>query len=584
MLLVSATRPAPDTSLRGTVRFTITGPAPAPGVSYTVDPHDVPVVSPDGRTLALPLETPEEKALYIRPLNSLDLIRIEGGGRRPFFSPDGASLAFTRFGAIWRMNLGERQPSLVGQLDEVLWDVGFSAWHPDGRLLIPGIAGLWSLPSSGGDATLLLAADSAKFERFRGVSVLPDDRLLLHVQMGETSRIEALSSTATERRIVSSGFERGLAVEDILITRHRGQWRATRLDLERLEPTGQSIPLSDVPETTDNPLGRSFASIEGSSLVRELVWVSRSGVENPVGIAPAYMRWPRLSPDGTRIALGVLPSEILRSNLRNDVRLGVFDLRTRARTTLEGFSEPVWTATGASVITSAAAPPEAGLGEQVADGSRKMERLFSVEQGDAWPTSVSRDGTLVVSLRRVAPRGRRYAGPRRYLRARPRDTGTQTTAARRRPARRTVVTRRALAGIRVNRSQSHRNPRAIVSRFWGRLHGFAGGRRRGFVVSRRQGAVLSAGAQLDGRQDSSDEQICRLAGSTGTVQGKLRARQLWGSELRCGARRSFPHDAASRQRTSLRAGRPRLARRSARRARRGEVTSQVGEPALQKFP
>jgi hypothetical protein len=85
-----------------------------------------------------------------------------------------------------------------------------------------------------------------------------------------------------------------------------------------------------------------------------------------------------------------------RSNLRNDVRLGVFDVRTRARTALDGFSEPVWTADGGGVISAAAAPPQAGLAEQVADGSRKMKRLFTVEQGDAWPTSVSRDGMLVV--------------------------------------------------------------------------------------------------------------------------------------------------------------------------------------------
>ncbi len=72
-------------------------------------------------------------------------------------------------------------------------------------------------------------------------------------------------------------------------------------------------------------------------------------------------------------------------------------LRTRARTPLDGFSEPVWTADGDGVITSAQVPPQAGLGEQVADGSRKLERLFTLEHGDdAWPTSVSRDGTLVV--------------------------------------------------------------------------------------------------------------------------------------------------------------------------------------------
>jgi hypothetical protein len=238
-------------------------------------------------------------------------------------------------------------------------------------------------------------SDAATLERFVAVSVLPDGRLLLNLQIGAAARIEVLSSAATERQVVASGFERAMVVEDVLVARHTGQWRATRLDLERLQAAGASIPLSDVPET-DNPLGRSFAWIDARSLVRELVWVSRSGVALPVGIPPAYVRWPRLSPDGTRIALGMLRDDEPRANLRNDVRIGVFDPRTRARSSLDGFSEPVWTADGTRVITSTGGPPMAGLGEQVADGSRKMETLFTLDQGDAWPTSMSRDGALLV--------------------------------------------------------------------------------------------------------------------------------------------------------------------------------------------
>jgi eukaryotic-like serine/threonine-protein kinase len=397
MIAALARSPAPAPPYGpATVRLTFLGPIPAAGAWFTIDPQDAPVVSPDGRTVALPLEAPEGKALYLRPLDTFDLIRVEGGGRRPFFSPDGGSVAFARVGSIWKMNLDDRQPALVGRLGEVLWDVGFAAWHPDGRLLIPGIEGLWSMPASGGDATLLVTSDASRLERFAGVAVLPDGRLLLNVQTGDAARLELLSSTTDERRVVASGFELVRVVGDLLVSRHTGQWRARRLDLEELQPSGPSIPLSDVPEATNNPLGRSLAWVDGSSLARELVWVSRQGVATPLGIAPAYLRWPRVSPDGARIAMGMLPTESIRSTLTNDVRLGVFDLRTRARSALDGWSEPVWTADGRGVITSLGAPPSGGLGEQVADGSRRMEVLFKAEQGDAWPTSVSRDGNLLI--------------------------------------------------------------------------------------------------------------------------------------------------------------------------------------------
>jgi hypothetical protein len=205
-----------------------------------------------------------------------------------------------------------------------------------------------------------------------------------------------LSSTATERRVVASGFERGWVVDDVLVARQAGQWRASRLDLGRVELTGPWVGVADVPETTENPLGRSLTMVDGASLVRELVWVSRTGAATPVGLASAYVRWPRVSPDGNRIVLGVFPIDGLRSQLRNDVRITAVDLRTRGRTALDGYSEPVWSHDGSTVVTSSGAPPRGGLSVQIADGSRKMEPLFTLERDEAWPTDVSCDGRVIV--------------------------------------------------------------------------------------------------------------------------------------------------------------------------------------------
>jgi eukaryotic-like serine/threonine-protein kinase len=400
-LAVVATRGgAPEPTRAPTLRVTVAGPVSTADAFYSVDPYDAPVVSPDARTIALPLETPTGKALYLRPLNGFEAVPVEGGGRRPFFSPDGRAVAFMRGSTVWLMDLAERAPELVGRLPENLWDIGFPAWHPDGRLLIPGSQGLWAMPATGGEPTLLVPADQAQRELFTAVKVLPDRRLVVNVAASSredpqtVTRVEVVSSDGRERRVVASGLQVGTTLlGDVLVTRQAGQWRATRFDLQTLQTVGASVPLSAVP--ADLPIGESLAWIDGASLQRELVWVTRAGVATPLNVPPGYLRWPRLSPDGTRVAFGQARGNTAATSLDTQVRVHVVDLRTGGRAALEGYSEPVWTPDGQRVITSLGERPLGGLGEQIGDGSRRMARLFTV-RGDAWPTCISRDGTWLV--------------------------------------------------------------------------------------------------------------------------------------------------------------------------------------------
>jgi len=390
-----------------TVRVTIPGPGP----EYAVDIFDRPVVSADGRTLAVALRGPQGNALFVRPLDSFDPVRVEGGGRRPFFSPDGRSLAFLRFGTVWKMDLAERQPSLVGRLNELVWNIGVAAWHPDGRLLIPGAAGLWSLPAAGGDAALLVASDTAARERIATVGVLPDGRLALTVVSQGLVRVEIRAEDATEPRVVARDVEQGAVVGDVLLTRRGGQWRASRLDLRRLEPEGATVSLPDVPllpyglaERPPITMAASLAWVPGTALQqRELVWVSRTGAATSLGLTPGYLRWPRLAPDGRRLALGGIKVGDPGS-AGGGVRIGVVDLQTRRLTWLAGHSEPVWSADGRRLVVSLCCDPVA-LGEQVADGSRPLETLFTLEAGEVFPTSTSRDGTWLVYYGRDAASG-----------------------------------------------------------------------------------------------------------------------------------------------------------------------------------
>jgi len=372
-----------------TRRVMIAGPGP----EYAADASEPPVVSPDGRTLALALRGPRGNALYLRPLDKFEMTPVEGGGRRPFFSPDGRSLAFLRFGTVWKMDLAEGRPSLVGRLNEQVWTIGAAAWHRDGRLLIPGSAGLWSLPAGGGDAALLLASDVAARERITTVSVLRDGRLALTVRSKGAARVEIRAADASGPRVVARDVEQGALVGDVLLTRKGGQWRASLLDLQKLEPGAASVPLPDVP--ADTLVAPSLAWIPAAALPpRELVWVSRSGAATSLGLPPGYSRWPRLAPDGRHLAFGSI-KEGDPGGAFGGVRIATLDTQVRRLTWLDGFSEPVWSADGRRVVMSLCCEGS-GLGEQVADGSRPLETIFTIEAGETYPTSTSRDGTWLV--------------------------------------------------------------------------------------------------------------------------------------------------------------------------------------------
>jgi Tol biopolymer transport system component len=103
-----------------------------------------------------------------------------------------------------------------------------------------------------------------------------------------------------------------------------------------------------------------------------------------MGLAPDTYRWPRASPDGSRVVIGAGWGEayVLRTVL----------LRTGAASELAGATEPVWSPDGRTVYMSGGSRPLASLVAQVPDGSLAPDTLQLFERGDAWPTAASADG------------------------------------------------------------------------------------------------------------------------------------------------------------------------------------------------
>ena len=137
-----------------------------------------------------------------------------------------------------------------------------------------------------------------------------------------------------------------------------GTLRAIPFDLTRLETHGTAVPV--LPRLATTPTGAgNFAVATDGTLVyvdvpgslaangHTIVWVDRTGKEEPVAAPPRAYELPRLSPDGTRMALSIADQE-------DDLWIWDLGRATLTRLTLDPGQDwfPVWTPDGRRIVFS----------------------------------------------------------------------------------------------------------------------------------------------------------------------------------------------------------------------------------------
>ena len=169
---------------------------------------------------------------------------------------------------------------------------------------------------------------------------------------------------------------------------------AVPFDVDRLELTGEPVP---VLEGVSSGGGAQRFGVAGDGSVvyisgqpggtlRSLVWVDREGTAAPLIEELADYRYPRLSPDDTRVAVNI-------GGGAGDIWTCEIGRPACSRLTFEGGNLPIWTPDGTRITFSAPAGDE-DLYWIAADGSGEAELLLERERRQ-FPTSWSPDGQVL---------------------------------------------------------------------------------------------------------------------------------------------------------------------------------------------
>ncbi len=351
-----------------------------PPVRFTIPTPDsetarvVVFLSPDGRQAAWGAPG----ALFVRRLDQLQPKRIPlpWPGALQCWTRDGRLVVQRenrRNGELWQVGTDGGEPRPIGPLPDAGFLWGVSQGDGDDLLFGMADAGLFSIPLDGGVPKLLLAPGEK--EILTGPHAIRGRKAVLFAE-SSSGRIGILEN-GRRRFVLERAGDRFQAPVlspsgHLLVSLSsgksaRGGW-AFPFSIETLETTGAGFrfaPYGRFSVSDDGTL--AFREIRADSTPAQLVVVDRQGkVVESIGAALPGMRYPALSPDGTRVAVTAFSDEYNRD-------LFVLDRRTGARYPLPddvgNDVQPFWRDGGKTLAFLTYSAGIRNLRERAADGS-----------------------------------------------------------------------------------------------------------------------------------------------------------------------------------------------------------------------
>lgn len=333
-------------------------PPDAAALTFNGAIHDL-AITPDGtRVIYRGANT-----LFVRALDQIDETPLTGLGAPagPFVSPDSQWIGCADGGGTLKKVAITGGPAVA--LARLNGPFRGATWAPDGAIIFAtqnAATGLQRISAGGGEPMTLTRPDRAGGEaRHYWPTFLPGGRTVLFTIISTTggrdqNRIAVLDlETGAQTTLIRGGSDARYVPSGHLVYGAAGTLRAVAFDLSTLAVVGTPVPVVSPVVTTsadavdfavggDGTLVYVPGAIGSAAEQRTLVWVDRQGQETPIpGVPPRSWASPRLSPDGTRVALDDRDGEL-------DIWTFDFARQIPTRLTFDSNRErgPVWTPDG----------------------------------------------------------------------------------------------------------------------------------------------------------------------------------------------------------------------------------------------
>jgi Tol biopolymer transport system component/tRNA A-37 threonylcarbamoyl transferase component Bud32 len=372
-------------------------------------------LSPDGRRLAfVARDSTGQSLLWVRALDSFTVQPLPGTENPsfPFWSPDSRYVAFFSEGKLKKIDASGGPPQAICEAPEGRG----ASWSREGVIVLaPVVDGpLFRVPASGGVATQLTKLDPKRGETsHRWPFFLPDGRhffylvanfaspgnvagMGIYVRALDSESESLVSPVRSSMEFVSAD---GGSAGSLLFFKD-GNLMAQSFDGRAV--AGEPAPIAEEIQYFPQTQYALFSASQNRTLVylaraasgvSQLEWLDRSGKLTGTLGPPANQANPRISPDGTRVALDITDPQSGNTDVWIYQASGGVPTRFTSHPAID--SGAIWSPDGTRLVFQSLRLGHADLYRKGSNGVGQDE-LILVDARTKYPTDWSPDGRSIL--------------------------------------------------------------------------------------------------------------------------------------------------------------------------------------------